>query len=129
MAVRVLSAAVPSPGTAKLTTCEGAGTETCVKLRNLSLAPGASVIVTMSVQTQSCTQGPFACNVVAKEADNFTGAGGNPVTTSAAPITVALSSNPGAGMLSGATLQAAEAPTARRPLPDSRSTSRPIATR
>ncbi len=164
--VGVLSASVPAPATATKASCTGAVTGPCLQLRNLSLTPGASRTVTMTVQTQACAAGPSTWSVVAKQSNNFTGvgndirtldhaasnlittldgacrlafvtqphdaqvsqpitgtdwstsggpvtvqvtdAGGHAIASSAAAVTVGLGSNPGAGTLSGTTVQTAD---------------------
>jgi hypothetical protein len=75
--LRVTDVTVPSPATATTTTCTGAVTGTCVSMRNLSLAPGQSVTLTMNVQTQACAQGSSTWTVEAKQANNFSGTPGN----------------------------------------------------
>ena len=74
------AATIPGPGSAKPGTCSGQVTGPCVELRSLSLAPGASVTVTITVQTQACAQGAATWSVEAKQANNFSGTPGNDLT-------------------------------------------------
>lgn len=76
----VVSLSVPPPATATLvTSCAASGvTGSCVQLRNLSLPPGASVTVTMTVNTSAATCGSptaYTWGVQAKQANNFNGVG------------------------------------------------------
>jgi hypothetical protein len=66
-----------SPGNATPATCSSLVTGPCVELRNLSLAPGASVTVTLTVATQACAQGPATWTTEVKQANNFSGTPGN----------------------------------------------------
>ena len=78
--VTVLSASVSPSGSASLATycsVNGATVPSCVALRNLSVAPGASATVTMSVATRKCAQGNFAWSAEVKQANNYNGAPGN----------------------------------------------------
>ncbi len=77
---RIVSLSVPPPATATLvTSCTASGvTGSCVQLRNLSLPPGASVTVTMTVNTSAATCGSptaYTWGVQAKQANNFNGVG------------------------------------------------------
>lgn len=73
------SATIPPPAMASVSqkcTDNGLAAGACVQLRNLALAPGASVTVTMSVATPACQQaGVWSAEV--KQSNNFNGTPGN----------------------------------------------------
>jgi hypothetical protein len=68
----------------KTCTYQGAAFGPCVQLRNLSLPPGQSVIVTMTVTTPGCQQGTFGWLAEPKQANNFSGSPGNDLVLDAA---------------------------------------------
>jgi len=80
------SATVDSvPSGAKACTYLGAANGPCVELRNLSLQPGQSFIVTMTVMTPACQQGSgFTWLAEPKQANNFSGSPGNDLGLDAA---------------------------------------------
>jgi hypothetical protein len=97
--LQVTSASVPPPGEATLTSsCTvGALAGPCVQLRNLALAPGRAVTVTMSVKVPAAAascQAPtaYTWSVEAKQANNFNGAGNDlNLDSSSSSLTTAVS--------------------------------------
>lgn len=77
----VVGASVSPSGSASLAnncSVNGATVPACVALRNLSMAPGASATVTMSVATPACEQGgTFGWSAEVKQANNYNGTPGN----------------------------------------------------
>jgi hypothetical protein len=70
----------PEAGTATLSSCTvGTQSGPCIELRNLALAPGQSVTVTMTVQTPACVPpgSSYGWAIEAKPSSDFSGASGD----------------------------------------------------
>lgn len=81
---QVTAALAPAAGSATLSSSCTVGTQTgpCVQLRDLALAPGQSVTVTMTVQTPACVPpgSSYAWAIEAKPANDFSSGPGDDLT-------------------------------------------------
>jgi hypothetical protein len=91
--LQVLSASLPAgAGSATLaSSCTyGSLTGPCVQLRNLSLPPAGTVVVTMNVSVPAgCSAAPVKWAIEAKQANDFSGQPGNDMTLDAANSSLA----------------------------------------